>query len=341
MPSPATTETRISNDASPTPVGSAWEAALLAGIAIAATGAIAACMTAGGNPVRDVLLIQLATLASVGGLVAHAVRRRRDATCLCLALLGATAVGPAGLLGGAFLTLANRRAGQSSPLIADWYDRIALSTSVAREERLSEDVRVGRTLDLSAPGPVSFPSTMLSGPLLARQAILGHLARHFHPAHLVTLKIALESTEPLIRVQAAAVASHLAPRLRERLHELLRAADDAPVEPPTALALLGELEPLMASGLLDEAERKNAMAAVQRLGDGVLAAVASRPLAWPHVTDPAHAAELDSGLERLLLSRGLFADLRRHRTARRVLRQHPKGRLRRLSIRQRPPGAVA
>ena len=32
--------------------------------------------------------------------------------------------------------------------------------------------------------------------------------RHFHPAYLDTLKLALESPEPVLRVQAAAVAAH-------------------------------------------------------------------------------------------------------------------------------------
>jgi hypothetical protein len=244
------------------------------------------------------------------------------------------------MLGTAILALGGRRAAPPSPLITQWYARIALSTTVAPEERLCDDVSVGRTLDLDARPPVSYPDAMTSGSLADRQAILGHIARHFHPAYLATLKFALASREPLIRVQAAAVAAQIAPKVRDHFHYCAAEAELSPAHPLRALAVLGNLEALIESGLLDETDRLTAETLVERLGDTVLAGLGRGPFALPFATDVALAAELDAHLERLLMARRRFADLRTHRTAQRLRLRYPHSRLQRLGVHNRLPEAA-
>lgn len=317
--------------------GSAWlTPSLLAAIALAETVLIALGIAASGNPAASLIVIHLATLAALAGLVAATRRGRQDSTYAILALIAGTAMGPVGIMGAAVLALGERRARAPSPLVSAWYERIALSTTVAPEERLCEDVNVGRTLDLGAPLPISYADAMSSGPLADRQAILGHIARHFHPAYLPTLKIALASPEPVLRVQAAAVAAHISPKVRRLLVEGVDAAARAPADPVRALALLDDLETLIDSGLVDESERLRAAALAARLGDTVLGAIGSGPLALPHGSDVAEAARLDERLERLLIVRHRFAALRAHRTARRLRLGHPTARLKRLGVRKRP-----
>jgi hypothetical protein len=173
---------------------------------------------------------------------------------------------------------------------------------------------------------------MLSGALDERQAILGHIARHFDPAYLSTLKIALASPEPVIRVQAAAVASHIGPPMRRLLHNRIEMASRAPADPRQALALLDDLMSLVDSGLLDATERRQAEALAHRLGDTVVDSLSRRP----RVIDPSGDGPLEmrlmARLEQLLIERRKFADLRGQRTAIRLQRRHPTARLRKLTV---------
>ena len=306
---------------------------LLAGIAIAEGVAIAARLGTGPHVVVELALIHVLALATVAVLCILARSSGADTTHLLLALIAGAAIGPVGILGAAALGLGSRRPAGPSPLIQQWYDRIALSITVPDEERLCEDVSVGRALDLGAPLPASFPAAMSAGTLADRQTILGHIARNFHPAYLETLKIALASPEPVIRVQAAAVAAHVAPRVRRLFEDRAGAAARGATDPLVALALLDDLEALLGSGLLDEAERQRGAALAARLGDTVLAGLERGPLVLPFATDVAHAAALDTRLERLLIGRGRFCELRTHRTALRLRARHPRARLRRLAAR--------
>ena len=307
------------------------EAMAYVGLALVEIGAFSVRIAGGTHPILELLGIHLLVVAALAGLVALARQSRRDVTYSMIALVGGAAIGPVGILGAAALALMGRRSAMPTALVTQWYDRIALSTTVTPEERLCEDVRVGRTLDLEAAPPTSFPAVIASGTLAERQAILSHIARHFHPAYLPTLTIALASTEPLVRVQAAAVASHIAPKVREQFLQCEREGMQVLSDPLRALSLLGEVEALIQCCLLDEADRRNAERLAEGLADGLIAINVRKPLALPYTSDTALAEELDAHLERLLLARRRYADLRVHRTARQLLRRHAKARLRRLA----------
>lgn len=316
---------------------STWLApACLIAMALGETAALTARIAAGGNATPSLLVIHLLSMALLAGLIIALSRSGRDSTHAILALIAGAATGPVGIMGAAVLALGEHRSRAPSRLVTAWYERIALSTTVAPEERLCEDVNVGRTIDLGAPLPASYADAMITGPLGDRQAILGHIARHFHPAYLPTLKIALASPEAVLRVQAAAVAAHISPKVRRSFAGAADAAARAPTDPLTALGLLDDLETLADCGLLDESERQRAEALATRLGDTVLAALGRGTLPLPHASDVAEAARLEVRLERLLIARRRFADLRAHRTARRLRLSHPTARHRRLAVRDKP-----
>lgn len=285
-------------------------------------------------------MVHLAALGAIGMLLGATSRAGRDATIPLLGLIAGAAIGPIGLFGAACLGFAGLGKRQPSPLIADWYERIALSTVVDAETRLCDDVGVGRTLDLGTTKPQPFPNVMERGPLAERQTVLGLIARQFHPSYLETLKIALKSPEPSIRVQAAAVATHISPALRRRFHDRTAAVAAASRDPVAALGLLGELDAFINCGLLDATERQRGVDLAAHLGDRILEAVAQNGLRLPYGSDPVRACELEGPLEELLLSRGQFADFRAHRSARRIQTRHPTARMKRIAAPRRQPEVI-
>ncbi|MGE0769225.1 MAG: hypothetical protein AB7L90_22500 [Hyphomicrobiaceae bacterium] len=259
-------------------------------------------------------------------------RRGDDVTFVALALISSAILGPLGFLGAAILSWRRTEPQIASPLVTQWYERIALSTSVSREERLCEDVAVGRTIDLGGAPPRSFPAIMSAGSLLEQQAVLGQIARNFDAKYLPTLKVALASPEPVVRVQAAAVASHISPAMGRLVRDRVDAASRAPSDPRSALALLDDIALLLDSGLLDAAESRQLEALGRRLGDTVVTALARGPIVVGDCSDPAVDARILGRLEHLLIERRLFAELRTQRTALHLRQRHPNTRLRRLIV---------
>ena len=272
--------------------------------------------------------------------VLRSCRRNGDDTSLpFLALLASCAVGPAGAIGAGCMDLLVRSGSGDITLLDDWYERISLSTSVDPVTRHCDDVGVGRAINLGAAAPASFLTRIESGSVAERQAILGLVARRFHMDYVPVLQAALRSPEPMIRVQAAAVASHIRPLVGDlfksadsELDSLLQVASTDPV---AALGLLQRFEAMTGSGLLDESDRQRGLVIQSRLGDVVLSG-----LGRLRITKAAEARIMTAGtseaFERLLLSRTRFADLRVHRSARRVLHSRPNARVRRFG----QPGAA-
>ncbi|MEZ5818167.1 MAG: hypothetical protein R3D44_13890 [Hyphomicrobiaceae bacterium] len=310
--------------------------ALLVGLAVLEALGVAAILRYLHHPLVLLLTLHILMLTATVALIAWTNHQRGDVTLLVLGLLGGAIVGPVGFLGAATLWRVSAGHNQPSPLVEDWYTRITNSTSVSPEERLCEDVEVGRTLDAAAPPPLSFPGTMAHGALAEQQAILGQIARQFHPAYLATLKIALASPEPVVRVQAAAVAAHVNPKVRRLLRQRFEEASRAPLDPMEALSLLDDIAALLGSGLLEEAERQAAQALVRRLGDVVVNALSEGPLCFESIEDRARAAILVRRLEALLIERRCFAELRVQRTAARLTVRFPRARLKRFAVVRTP-----
>ncbi|MEQ1612273.1 MAG: hypothetical protein ABL904_05940 [Hyphomicrobiaceae bacterium] len=182
-----------------------------------------------------------------------------------LVTVSVAAAGPVGALAGVAAIMLARRRQDDHKLLDEWYQRIAMAVETDDVTRLCEQVMSGRTSDLTERAPPSFAAIMERGSLNDRQAALGIIARNFHPDYLPVLMMALKSPEPVIRVQAAAVATRVRGDLRALVdrHALSDALSD--VDGIGALAAADQLDAAVASGLLDEGDRIRAGAIAQRL----------------------------------------------------------------------------
>jgi hypothetical protein len=135
------------------------------------------------------------------------------------------------------------------------------------------------------------------GSLADRQAALGMMARHIKPDYLPALKSALQSSEPMIRVQAAAVATKIRPELRALVDKAVMAFEAGDIPADKALMLARDLSSCVACGLLDAGDRIRAEVTIPRL----LALGATAPVVMGHVS-PAQ--------ETMLLQSGRFRELR-------------------------------
>jgi hypothetical protein len=250
-------------------------------------------------------------LAVIGGLAAFTRRvamaadqdgSAANTTPAVVLALAVAATGPIGALGGLIMMLLPRRPAEQAPLLQAWYDRIALSANVDQISRLCDDVSSGRHVGLNSPAPTSFVAVLDRGSLAKRQAALGLMARHIHPEYLPALKAALQSSEPVIRVQAAAVATKIRPELRKLVDTGVGNLAAGKVAPADALAVAVNLQSCVDSGLLDASDRIRADVTIARL----------KALAD---TVPLPTIGVSAAQETVLLQQGRFREMR---VARRV-----------------------
>ena len=166
----------------------------------------------------------------VAALAAFAFARRRsgdDLTTLWLGALATAATGPAGSLGAVIAgIIAPARAG-TTKLLDAWYERIAHSVTIDPVEQVCTDVAIGRAITAGTTIPRSFSAVMRHGTIGEQQAMLGLVARGFDIEYLPALRVAIESPEPVIRVQAAAVATRVQVEMTHIIERWSRRTDDA------------------------------------------------------------------------------------------------------------------
>lgn len=273
----------------------------------------------------------LATHLAVAGLLwlwlGYRARGAADVAMPQLILLVTAATGPIGGALTALSALMPLRDAAERPLLDRWYDRIAHASDTDLATELADGFSIGRTMDLDRPVTTSFEAVMRGADTRSQQAVLGLVARAFKPEYVPALGLALRSGEPLIRVQAAAVATRIRPELAavvSKARALLERPDSGGfVARLTARRHLGLA---IGSGLLDLADKTEATdlaSSLDRLiGDPALALCLGE--------DPTRAARMVLGLppsarieveERLLVT-GRFRDLRRTRKLVRLLAGH-------------------
>ncbi len=260
------------------------------------------------------VLLLMAHLAIVAWLALWLRRRmasrQTDLTVPALLLVATFATGPLGALGLLVLMPFLSRPPQPSELLDAWYERIALSTKADPALRLANIVAAKRSIDLHAPAPASFEALMQRGSLAERQSALGLIARKFEPEYAPALRVALRSPEPVVRVQAAAVAARLRGGLKRKLATALGKVSAVRDDASASRALSAEIDGLLAAGLLDD-------------GDAKRAAAASEQLRQARKGMPEQATIRGSGdhaLEASLIAGGRFAELRALRRARQLSR---------------------
>jgi len=303
---------------------------LIAALAVEALG-LAVLVRLGRESLWLFVPLHLLVTLALAWNVARVRRARHDTTLAMLGCVAVAAIGPAGALGVLVLTGLDRHAGDRRLLTA-WYERIALSVAVDPVTRFCDDVGSGRMIDLGAPPPPSYAAVMAAGTLVERQAVLGNVARRFHPDYLPVLAQALNNPEPVIRVQAAAVAAQIRPEVARAYRTAIESIPQNVLSSFDALVLLQTFEKLIASGLLDEGDRRHGL-------DIVLTGVARGEAVLPRRVAFETAAPLEKTLEQLLIRRRRFAALRQHRSERAVLAVRPRANIRRMSMASHAPRA--
>jgi hypothetical protein len=295
------------------PPQSRWMADVVgASLALAAESALIAAVGAGWLP----LFVALAGhFVVVAVLLFRYVRRGRagcnGAASLLLAFVVLVA-GPLGAFGGLIIGWLSRPERGSVERLSAWYDRISFSTELSATTRRSDRILTGRVANLDAAMPQSFLGVLQSGSVRDKQTILGLIARRFHPDYLPVLNMALVSEEPVIRVQAAAVAAKIRMRLAERTEAALAAAAD-PTQPLDAVLMhVTDAEKYAACGLMEEPDKVRAIALI----NGVLASTAHRIETEPALRRASGSAALLQHHEARLLAGKRYGEFRFARRSR-------------------------
>ncbi len=240
---------------------------------------------------QALLVSHVAVVCLLGLWVAQVGRAGRNAAMPLLTAIAVAATGPLGALA-ALVTIAfARQTPEDRKLLDDWYERIAMAVDTDDVTQLCDQVATGRTADLADAAPRSFTTIMQSGSLADRQTALGIIARNFHPDYLPALALALKNPEPVIRVQAAAVATRVRGDLRSLVDGFVK--PDGQPAPGSAMAITaaGQLRACIASGLLDEGDRMRAGILASRLGASAALPAGSMRLRAEPVIDR-HATEV-------------------------------------------------
>lgn len=249
----------------------------------------------------------LAHLALIGCVAVASWRWRRaarDVSPRALTILTALIGGPVGALLVTAALLAWRRQRPHPERLAAWYDRIALAGDIDGVTRLADTVAMGRAVGTSREAPRPFTDVMMSGSLADRQAALGLIARHFSPAYAPALQAALVTGEPMVRVQAAAVATRVRAELKSQMRAATAAARNLSRHDEIKCAeLICRLRGLLSTGMIEDDDLAAAEAEIDRL---VCEAAAAPP--------PADA-DVRRQLETELLRVGDFATFRALRSA--------------------------
>jgi len=204
-----------------------------------------------------------------------------DHSGVLLVVLAALLLGPLGSAMAGLMILLRAGAPTDSSMLDGWYQRIALAGDVDRITRLATAVSTGRSVNTTGDPPQVFERVIASGSMAERQNALGLIARRFAPAYAPALKAALVSPEPLIRVQAAAVAVKVKSDLAQVLDVFVQHKDQA--DPLQAAQAAAEISAIIETGLLDAEDAARAADVLDRLTSAAIAGLQS---ATPDADDP-------------------------------------------------------
>ena len=268
------------------------------------------------------VIAHLGVVLALGMLLASR-RHAADQTMLAMAALATLSVGPLGALGALCVVLLAPVRSGTTPLLTAWYERIAHSVQTDPVSQLCDMVSIGRSVDLSGPQPASFCAVMSHGSLGERQALLGLIARNFDVEYLPALRLALTSPEPVIRVQAAAVAT----KVQLALARIVRAwakrvapddsarIDSTGIDAIDALGGIVELQACLGSGLIEANDRASAERSLARIRADVGKATAAPGFKYTLLAARANPHQLPaiSAYDHLMVAERRFRELRNWR----------------------------
>jgi hypothetical protein len=249
------------------------DAATVLGVAVI-EGGIAVAGFLALAPLAMLVVVHVVAVGLLAWRIVVLARQGRDTVRLMVATIFTAAAGPVGAVVGVLGALAVPRQVTATPLLTAWYERIAQATRSDPVTSLCDSVAIGRGLDLSAPVPTSFATVIRGGSLGEQQAALGLVARSYHPAYIRALTRALRSPEPVIRVQAAAVAARLRSGIAGSLEQAI-ARSRTVTGTLGMLELVAEIDAAAGSGLVDQTLAVRGVQASRRLKTQMLTALSS------------------------------------------------------------------
>jgi hypothetical protein len=244
-----------------TPLTAAAAAKFMIAAAACGEAVLFAFSATGQLPLAIAVGLHVAIVASLVVALWRPLRTGSDGGFAVMGIVGTLATGPFGALCALLLPRLSASRADTSVRLQAWYDRIALSSEQDGFTRMSDRIAIGRAANLAAPTPLELMREFHSGSTAIQQAALGVIARNFHPDYLAVLKLALDSPEPVVRVQAAAVAARVREILKRQIAPTIARAADPSLTADAALKLATELEATAASGLLEQAARSDAVRA--------------------------------------------------------------------------------
>lgn len=283
--------------------------ALGAALALAGQGIVVLLAFSADVPLSVVVLVHAGVVALMSYILLSGRRREEDrALAITILLLNAIG-GPAGALATlAALPFAGNIA-STRDVRRDWYERLARAGRPSHVTQLYERIISGRTQRLDMQPPRDFLKVIAQGTLDERQRALGLVARHFHPDYTPVLDAALRSSEPVVRVQAAAVVARVREDLKAKIEQW---RVSSPRTLRQTLHDASELHALSTCSLLSSQLQARCAENLRALLDDVLAR-------GRDVTRFARAVDKDAldAMERYLIGEGRFKELR---VLRRVMR---------------------
>lgn len=168
-----------------------------------------------------VVAAHLAVAGVVAAILFYGRPEDQDASVATLIFLLVLVSGPAGAAAALAMLAFTNRPPAGSATLAAWYRRLADAGAVETATAMHDRVAAGRVLRFDAAPPARFLEVIATGSLEERQTALGLMARKFDPRYAPALEAALRSPEPVVRVQAAAVAARVRGDLKGRVATLL------------------------------------------------------------------------------------------------------------------------
>lgn len=296
------------------PVGSgSLEDYAIAGVACTCEALAVAVVARLGFHVAMLVVVHAIVVGLIGFRLLQRVGKAGDLTGPLMVAIATLVSGPLGAFGALLaLPLINRPV-RDSRLLADWYARISSSTQIDPAAQLANTVAAGRTIDAQRPAPPSFERIMRQGSLHERQTALGLIARKFHPDYAAALMAALKSPEPVVRVQAAAVAAKLRGELKRRLAAAV-ARLETKGDASALRTCVEEFGRLVESGLVDAGEVRRAKLLLEASGGEEHIEHAAVETDGSMRGEETDARRREAGL----IAAGRFAELRLLRRSRRL-----------------------
>jgi polysaccharide biosynthesis protein PelE len=237
---------------------------VLIGAPACAQAALVLCAIQLPDRVLELAAAHVAICGLFGAAFLLMSRNGTPSTFVVLYLVSVAALGPAGVIGCAWLKLVSRIPVRSAESPGAWYESMLPQVRFDPARRLVERIAWRGPTSTGDSTVASFADVLELGTVEQKRAVVTRVADHFRPEFAETLRRALNDPEPAIRVQAATAAARVENGFLERSVQLEAARTARPEDSDLLRQIASHHESYARSGLLDADraanERRSALA---------------------------------------------------------------------------------